>query len=97
MGDCEFGGGGNTSSLLARSNQSISQKILSINPKLSLNSALFQRSSVDYSRNAVTIPELASLSDREKYNSLMQSREIGDCKTLEQLHSNENPDSFFCR
>ena len=49
------------------------------------------------------IPEFASLSDREKYETLMQSCEIGDCKTfdlcqrLRQLLSNENSESFFFR
>ena len=59
------------------------------------------RKSVDYATNAAMILELAMLSDREKYQTLMQSPEIGDCKTfdlyqlLRQLFSNENPDSFF--
>ena len=54
------------------------------------------RKSVDYATNAAMIHELAPLSDRENYQTLMQSPEIGDCKTfdlyqcLRQLLSHEN-------
>ena len=54
-----------------------------------------------YAKLCSELIKLASLSDREKYQTLMHSLEIGDSKTsdlyqrMKQLLSDENPDTFF--
>ena len=56
-----------------------------------------------YAKLCSELIKLASLSDREKYQTLMQSLEIGDSKPsdlyqrMKQLLSDENPDTFFFR
>ena len=56
-----------------------------------------------YAKLCAELIKLASLSDREKYQTLMQSLEIGDSKPsdlsqrMKQLLSDENPDTFFFR